>query len=41
MPKPEEFLPLKTNWFHILLSLAGDDQHGYGIMQEVLDRTGG
>jgi DNA-binding PadR family transcriptional regulator len=41
MPKPETFLPLKTNWFHILLSLAGDDQHGYGIMQEVLDRTGG
>jgi DNA-binding PadR family transcriptional regulator len=41
MPKPEEFLPLKTNWFHILLSLAGDDQHGYGIMQEVLDRTSG
>ena len=41
MPKPETFLPLKTNWFHILLSLAGDEQHGYGIMQEVLDRTGG
>ncbi len=41
MPKAENFLPLKTNWFHILLSLAGEDQHGYGIMQEVLDRTGG
>jgi DNA-binding PadR family transcriptional regulator len=41
MPKPENFLPLKTNWFHILLSLASQDQHGYGIMQEVLDRTGG
>jgi DNA-binding PadR family transcriptional regulator len=41
MPKPETFLPLKTNWFHILLSLAGADQHGYGIMQEVLERTGG
>jgi len=41
MTKPEAFLPLKTNWFHILLSLAGEDQHGYGIMQEVLDRTGG
>ena len=38
---PEAFLPLKTNWFHILLSLAADGQHGYGIMQEVLDRTGG
>jgi DNA-binding PadR family transcriptional regulator len=41
MPKPEAFLPLKTNWFHILLSLAGGEQHGYGIMQEVLERTGG
>ena len=41
MPKAENFLPLKTNWFHILLSLASEDQHGYGIMQEVLDRTGG
>jgi DNA-binding PadR family transcriptional regulator len=38
---PQAFLPLKTNWFHILLSLAADDQHGYGIMQEVLDRTSG
>jgi DNA-binding PadR family transcriptional regulator len=43
MPKLDlqKFLPLKTNWFHILLSLAGEEQHGYGIMQEVLDRTGG
>ncbi len=38
---PQTFLPLKTNWFHILLSLAAEEQHGYGIMQEVLDRTGG
>ena len=35
------FLPLKPQWFHILLSLAGEEQHGYGIMQEVLQRTGG
>jgi DNA-binding PadR family transcriptional regulator len=35
------FIPLKTNWFHIMLSLAGGDQHGYGIMQEVLNRTTG
>jgi DNA-binding PadR family transcriptional regulator len=38
---PQAYLPLKTNWFHILLSLAAEEQHGYGIMQEVLDRTGG
>ena len=35
------FLPLHNNWFHILLSLAGAEQHGYGIMQEVLERTDG
>jgi len=40
-PPPEDFLPLKPHWFYILLSLAGHDQHGYGIMQEVLDRTDG
>jgi DNA-binding PadR family transcriptional regulator len=39
--QPENFLPLKPNWFHVLLSLAGAEQHGYGIMQEVLQRTGG
>lgn len=32
-------LPLKTNWFYILLALAGGEQHGYGIMQQVLERT--
>lgn len=37
----KKFLPLKTQWFHIMLSLAGGEQHGYGIMQEVLQRTGG
>ena len=41
MPSPDEFLPLKPQWFHILLSLASQDQHGYSIMQDVLDRTGG
>ena len=42
MPQtPESFLPLKPNWFHVLLSLSGQEQHGYGIMQEVLDRTDG
>jgi DNA-binding PadR family transcriptional regulator len=36
---PQSFLPLKPHWFHIMLSLAGGEQHGYGIMQEVLQRT--
>ena len=40
-PDPETFLPLKPHWFHVLLSLATQEQHGYGIMQEVLERTRG
>lgn len=40
-PAPDAFLPLKPHWFHVLLSLSAGDQHGYGIMQEVLDRTDG
>ena len=36
---PQSFLPLKPQWFHILLSLAAGEQHGYGIMQDVLQRT--
>jgi DNA-binding PadR family transcriptional regulator len=40
-PAPESFVPLKPHWFHVLLSLADQEQHGYGIMQEVLERTGG
>jgi len=39
--RPEQFLPLKTNWFHIMLSLVGGGQHGYRIMQEVRERTDG
>src|SRR5690348_10763672 len=38
---PESFLPLKPHWFHVLLSLADAEQHGYGIMQEILERTHG
>ena len=40
-PNPKTFIPLKAQWFHIMLSLAGEEQHGYGIMQEVLERTHG
>lgn len=39
--KPDRFLPLHNNWFHILLCLVGNEQHGYGIMQEVMERTNG
>jgi DNA-binding PadR family transcriptional regulator len=39
--KPDAFLPLKSNWFHILVSLVDGEQHGYGIMQDVRERTDG
>jgi DNA-binding PadR family transcriptional regulator len=32
---------LKPQWFHILLAIADRPLHGYAIMTEVLDRTGG
>jgi len=38
---PQRFIPLKPQWFHIMLSLASGEQHGYSIMQEVLNRTTG
>jgi DNA-binding PadR family transcriptional regulator len=38
---PQIFIPLKPQWFHIMLTLAGGEQHGYGVMQEVLNRTTG
>jgi DNA-binding PadR family transcriptional regulator len=35
------FLPLSPATLHILLSLAGEDLHGYGIMQEVARQSAG
>lgn len=32
---PVDLLPLSPQVFHMLCSLAGGDQHGYAIMQEV------
>jgi DNA-binding PadR family transcriptional regulator len=40
-PAPESLLPLQPAVFHILMALADEDRHGYGIIQEVLARTGG
>jgi DNA-binding PadR family transcriptional regulator len=40
-PSPEEFLPLPTAVFHILVALAAGDRHGYSIMQDVAARTQG
>jgi DNA-binding PadR family transcriptional regulator len=36
-----DLLPLSTQVFHILVALAGGDQHGYAIMQDVAVRSGG
>ena len=36
-----QFLPLTPASLHILLSLAGEDRHGYGIMQEVARQSEG
>ena len=35
------FLPLAPAALHILLALAGEDRHGYGIMQEVTRQSSG
>src|SRR5215470_5311558 len=32
---------LPPHWFQILLALADEDRHGLGIMNDVLERTGG
>jgi DNA-binding PadR family transcriptional regulator len=32
---------MKRQWYFVLLSLAGGDRHGSGIMREVLELTGG
>jgi DNA-binding PadR family transcriptional regulator len=38
---PRSLLPLTPAVLHVLLALAGEERHGYGIMREVEDRTGG
>jgi DNA-binding PadR family transcriptional regulator len=38
---PRSLLPLTPLAFHVLLALAEDSRHGYGIIQEVDARTDG
>ncbi|MCI0433142.1 MAG: PadR family transcriptional regulator [Gemmatimonadetes bacterium] len=40
-PDPIHMLPLSRPVFHILLALADGERHGYAIMQEVQERSGG
>ena len=37
----DDLLPLPPVTFHILVALADEDRHGYAIMQDVAQRTGG
>src|ERR1035438_5141885 len=37
---PQNLLPLTPPVFHILLALADQERHGYGIMQDVARQTG-
>jgi DNA-binding PadR family transcriptional regulator len=41
MPDDRTTTPLSAQVFHILLSLADDDLHGYAIIQDVAERTEG
>ena len=38
---PQELPPLTPPVFHILLALAEEERHGYGIMQDVARQTDG
>lgn len=37
----DHLLPLKPKVLHVLLAVADGPRHGYGIMQEVAERTDG
>ena len=41
MKDSEQLLPLTPLSLHILLALAAGDNHGYGLMKEVRERTNG
>jgi DNA-binding PadR family transcriptional regulator len=36
-----QYLPLKTQWFHILLAISDEARHGSGIVRSVLEQTDG
>jgi DNA-binding PadR family transcriptional regulator len=39
--KPAQFVPLSAAALHILLALAGEELHGYGIMLEAARQSSG
>src|ERR1022692_3979422 len=38
---PASLLPLPSATFHILMAVASEDRHGYAIIQDIEQRTGG
>jgi DNA-binding PadR family transcriptional regulator len=40
-PNLDDLLPLRPVEFLVLLVLADDERHGYGIVQDIAERTGG
>jgi DNA-binding PadR family transcriptional regulator len=41
MDDVRRFLPLSPQQFHILLALTDGHRHGYAIIRDIADRTGG
>jgi DNA-binding PadR family transcriptional regulator len=41
MDDPRRYLPLTPQQFHILLALTDGERHGYGIILDIAERTGG
>ncbi len=40
-PRPAAILPVKPDVFMVLLVLLDGERHGYGIMQDAAERSGG
>jgi DNA-binding PadR family transcriptional regulator len=40
-PSAQSFLPLSPPVFHVMVALADGDRHGYAIIKDVAERTGG
>ena len=41
MSSVQDHLPVKPQWFHILLALSEGSRHGSGIVRSVLEQTDG
>lgn len=40
-PRPADFLPLTNLAFNMLVALGNEDRHGYAIIKEIEERSGG